>query len=145
MITLADRLALLCFPPAFRAAFGDCMQADFSDGLGDARRSTRPGHLTRWLVRVAWDLAGAITRQWLRTSVPWLTALYAIAILAFVEGLSAALLRSRVAAHTGESSLWTVWSLTGSAVIVLGLSVLMFSLWFIVPNLRRDTPVTLRA
>jgi hypothetical protein len=145
MITLAYHLALLCFPPAFRAAFGDCMEADFSDGLVDARRSKRPGHLTRWLTRVAWDLAGAITRQWLRTSVPWLTALYAITILAFVEGLSAALLRSRMAEHVGGAAQWTGWSLTSSAVIVVGMSVLIFSLWFIVPNLRRDTPVTLRA
>jgi drug/metabolite transporter (DMT)-like permease len=145
MILVAYRLALLLFPPAFRAAFADCMEADFSDGLIDARRSTRPAHLTRWLAGVAWDLAGSITRQWMRTSVPWLTAMYTITILAFVEGLSAALLRSRIAEHTGGASLWTVWSLTGGAVIVLGMSVLMFSLWFIVPNLRRDTPVTLRA
>ncbi len=145
MIAAAYGFALLLFPPAFRAAFGDCMQADFSDGLLDAGRSTRPGHLARWLGGVAWDLAGAITRQWLRTSVPWLTALYAVAILAFVEGLATALLRSRIAEHTGGPSLWTVWSLTGGAVIVLGMSVLIFAFWFIVPNLRRDTPVTLRA
>lgn len=145
MILAVYRAALLLFPPAFRAAFGDCMQADFSDGLLDAKRATRPGHLTRWLARVAWDLAVAIARQWLRTSVPWLTTMYAITILAFVEGLSAAMLRSRIAEHAAEAAPWTGWSVTTSAVIVLGMSVLIFSLWFIVPNLRRETPVTLRA
>lgn len=144
MIPAAYRLALLLFPPAFRAGFGDCMQADFADGLRDAQRSTRRGYVSRWLARVAWDLAVAITRQWLRTSVPWLTGLYAITILAFVEGLSAALVRSRLAEHVSAAP-WTGWSLTSSAVIVLGMSVLIFSLWFIVPNLRRDTPVSLRA
>lgn len=145
MIPVAYRLALLLLPPAFRAAFGDCMQADFADGLRDAQRSTRRGHMARWIARVAWDLARAIARQWLRTSVPWLTALYAITILAFVEGLAAALVRSRIAEHAGGAAQWTGWSLTSSAVIVLGMSVLIFSLWFIVPNLRRDAPVTLRA
>lgn len=145
MIPLVYRLALLLFPPAFRAAFGDCMQADFSDGLRDARRATRRGHLPGWLARVAWDLARSITRQWLRTSVPWLTTLYAITIQAFLEGLSATMLRSRMLGHVAGTDFSTGWYMTGSVLVVLGVSVLMFLVWFIMPNLRRDTPVSLRA
>lgn len=145
MIAGAYRLALLLFPPAFRAAFGDCMQADFADGLRDARRSTRRGHLGRWLARVAWDLARSVARQWLCTSVPWLTALYAGTILAFLETLSATMLKSRMLWHGAGASPSTGWYLTGSALVVLGISVLMFLVWFIVPNLRRETPVSLRA
>lgn len=142
MIAAAYRGALLLFPPAFRAAFGDCMQADFSDGLHDARRSPHRGHLPRWLARVAWDLTRSIVQQWLRTSVPWLTTLYASAILAFLEGISATMLRSRVGLLTADASSagWHV-----NVLIVLAMSALIFSVWFIVPNLRRDTPVTLRA
>lgn len=145
MIHLVYGLAVLLFPPAFRAAFGDCMQADFADGLRDARRATRRGYLAAWLAQVGWDLARSITRQWLRTSVPWLTTLYAITILTFLEGLSASMLRSRMLWDVAGASPSTGWYLTGSAVVVLGVSVLMFLVWFIVPNLRRDTPVSLRA
>lgn len=143
MILTLYRASLLLFPPAFRVAFGDCMQADFADGLSDVRRSPRSWALTMWLATVAWDLARSVTQQWLRTSVPWLTTLYSMAILAFLEGISTAMLHSRwgtpdVAAPMG-------FHLTGSAVVVLGVSALIFALWFIVPNVRRETPVSLRA
>jgi len=127
--------ALLLFPPAFRAAFGDCMTADFTDGLRDARRAPRRRHLVGWLARVAWDLMVAISRQWLRTAVPWLTTAYAAAILAVCEGLSAIMLGSRTVGP----------DVTTLVAVVSALSVLIFSLWFILPNVRRTTPVSIRA
>lgn len=145
MIAAAYRIAVWMFPPAFRAAFGDCMQADFADGLRDARRGTRRGHLVGWLARVAWDLARAIGWQWLRTSVPWLTLSYAMAILAICEGLSSIMLKSRLLWHVAGTPPPAGVSLTGSLVIVLGVSVLIFAAWFIIPDLRRETPVSLRA
>jgi hypothetical protein len=145
MIARVYAVTLLLFPPAFRAAFGECMVADFADGLRDAQRAPRRLHLVGWLARVAWDLARAISRQWMRTSVPWLTTAYAAAILGVCEGLSSIMLRSRMFWPDVTSTPASGWYLVGTMVIVFALSVLIFALWFIVPNLRRDTPGSIRA
>ncbi len=116
MINAAYGLALILFPPPFRAAFGECMQADFADGLRDAQRATRRGYLATWIVRVAWDLVRAISWQWARTSVPWLTVSYAVAILTICEGLSSILLRSRLLWHVTGPLPSSGWYLTGSVL-----------------------------
>jgi hypothetical protein len=136
---------LLLFPPAFRAAFGDCMAADFADGLRDAQRAPRRWQLIGWLVRVAWDLARSISRQWMRTSVPWLTTAYAAAILGVCEELSSIMLRSRILWPDVHTAPVSDWHLIGTIGTVCALSVLIFAVWFILPNLRRESPVSLRA
>ena len=111
------------------------MLADFTEGLRDARRAPRRWHLVGWLARVAWDLMWAISRQWLRTAVPWLTAAYAAAILGVCESLSAIMLGSRTVGP----------DVTTLVAVAFALSVLIFALWFILPNVRRPTPVSIRA
>jgi hypothetical protein len=144
VIARAYGVALLLFPPAFRAAFGDCMAADFDDGLRDARRATRPWFFVGWLGRVAWDLGRSIAWQWWRTGVPILTTAYAGAIMVVCEGLSSIMLRSLwpAAAPSNPSDGTAVVATTGAVIMV---SVLTFVLWFVLPNLRRDTPRSIRA
>jgi hypothetical protein len=145
MIVRLYAATLLLFPPAFRAAFGDCMAADFADGLRDAQRAPGRRHLAGWLATVAWDLVRSISRQWLRTSVPWLTTAYAAAILGVCEGLSSIMLRSRMFWPDISSAPASGWYLAATAAIVFALSVLIFAVWFILPNLRRDAPGSIRA
>jgi hypothetical protein len=136
---------LLLFPPAFRAAFGDCMAADFADGLRDVQRTTQRRQRVGWFARVAWDLARSIGWQWLRTSVPWLTTAYAAAMLGVCEGLSAIMVRSRLFGADDSIVTTGLWHPAGSVLIVFVVSALIFTLWFILPNLRRETPVSIRA
>lgn len=124
------RLSLWLFPPAFRLAYADCMTADFEDGLADARRLGRRDRLAGWLGLVALDLLWVLSSQWLRTSVPWLTAAYAALICTICEGLSAVML--------ARDFLFPV-------TLLPPVSAVIFLLWFVPPQTRRDRPISLRA
>lgn len=145
MITRTYTLSLLLFPPAFRSAFAECMAADFADGLRDAQRSPHRGFVVTWLVRVAWDLARTILWQWLRTGVPVLTTVYAFTILMFCEQLSTTLMRSRTLRPALAAAPSDGWTITVTVEAVLVVSALTFVLWFLLPQLRRDSPRSLRA
>jgi hypothetical protein len=119
------RAIITAYPPAFRVTFGDSMAADFSDAVADAGRWGRRRDLAVLLARVAMDLAWSISSQWLRTSVPWLTAAYAIAILGIVEGLASALVGGRFT--------WAV-----IAAFVPPVALFTFTMWFLLPHLRRN-------
>lgn len=112
------------YPPAFRAAFGDSMAADFNDALADARRAGRTADVTVLLARVGWDLLWSVTVQWARTSVPWLTMAYAIALLCFCEGLASALMGGRFR-----------WPFVMMMLPLV--STTTFTFWFLLPHLHR--------
>lgn len=125
MILRTYRALLWCFPPAFRVAYADCMTADFEDGLADADRMGDRHRMAAWLGLVALDLFRSMTWQWLRTPVPWLTMTYTVALVAFCEGLSAILL--------GRPFLMPIALLPPVAAVI-------FTVWFVLPNTRRDEP-----
>lgn len=118
------RSALTGYPPAFKLEFADSMSADFADALRDARQAPQSRAVARLLLSVAVDLARSITYQWLRTSVPWLTAAYALAIACFCESLAAAMLR-------------VPFDLRVVATLLPLVSAITYTCWFLVPHVRR--------
>ena len=112
------------YPPAFRVMFADSMAADFRDALRETQRTGRTKNLVVLLAQVAWDLLRSVAVQWARTSVPWLTMAYAMALLCFCEGLASAL--------RGSPFKWPL------IVMLLPLvSAITFTFWFLLPHLRR--------
>lgn len=124
MILRTYRALLWCFPPAFRVAYGDCMSADFEDGLADASRLGSRSRLAGWLIVVVLDLVRAITWQWCKTSVPWLTGAYTLALVAICESLASAML--------ARPFLLPIALLPPVAVFI-------FMTWFVVPHARTHT------
>ncbi|HQX81232.1 MAG TPA: hypothetical protein PKW63_05705 [Vicinamibacterales bacterium] len=119
----AYRWMTAVYPPAFHSTFADSMAADFNDALRDARHTGRTRGVLVLLAAVAADLIWSITVQWMRTSVPWLTAAYATALVGICEGLAATLV--------GSAFQWS------RVVMLLPLvSAITFTLWFLVPQLR---------
>lgn len=112
------------YPPAFAATFGESMAADFNDALRDARRTGRAADVAILLAQVGRDLLWSVTLQWARTSVPWLTMAYAIALLCFCEGLASALMGGRFR-----------WPLVMMMLPLV--STTTFTFWFLLPHLRR--------
>ena len=113
------------YPPAFRATFGDSMAADFNDALCDARRTGRAADVAILLAQVSRDLLWSVTVQWARTSVPWLTIAYAMALICFCEALAATLV--------GGSFRWSV-----VVMMLPPVSAITFTLWFLVPHIRKS-------
>ena len=112
------------YPPAFRLTFGDSMAADFKDALHDARASGHRHSTTRLLAQVGCDLVWSVAVQWARTSVPWLTLAYSLALVSFCEGLASALM--------GSAFRWPL------VVMLLPLvSSITFTFWFLLPHVRR--------
>ena len=122
------------YPPAFRVTFADSMAADFRDALHDAQRSGCTKDVLVLLAQVAWDLLRSVTVQWARTSVPWLTMAYAVALVCFCEGLASAL--------RGNSFKWSI-----VVLLLPPVSAITFTLWFLVPNVRqrRSSPPCLKS
>ncbi len=120
----AYRLMTAAYPPAFHVTFADCMAADFRDALSEARRTGRAKDVTVLLTQVVLDLLWSVIVQWARTSVPWLTMAYAMALVCFCEGLASALM--------GGAFRW------GLALMMLPLvAAITFTFWFLVPHLRQ--------
>ena len=122
------------YPPAFRATFADSMTADFRDALRDAKHTGRTQDVVVLLARVAWDLVRSVAAQWARTSVPWLTMAYAMALVCFCEGLASTL--------RGSTFKWSI-----VALLLPPVSAITFTLWFLVPNVRhrRSSPSCLKS
>ncbi|MEO6222408.1 MAG: hypothetical protein ABIP90_04100 [Vicinamibacterales bacterium] len=112
------------YPPAFRVTFGDSMVADFNDALRDALCTGRASDVTVLFARVGLDLLWSVTVQWARTSVPWLTMAYAMALICFCEGLATALMGG-------------AFRLSRVMLMLPPVSAITFTLWFLVPHLRR--------
>ena len=130
----AYRWMTVAYPPAFRVTFADSMAADFRDALHDAQRAGRTKDLVVLLAQVAWDLLWSVTVQWARTSVPWLTMAYSIALVCFCEAMASALL--------GGSFRWSL------VLMLLPLvSAITFTLWFLLPHVRqrRSSPPCLKS
>ena len=122
------------YPPAFRLTFADSMAADFRDALRDAQRTGRAQDVVVLLGQVAWDLLWSATVQWARTSVPWLTMAYAVALVCFCEGLASTL--------RGNSFKWSI-----VVLLLPPVSAITFTLWFLVPHVRqrRSSPPCLKS
>jgi hypothetical protein len=122
-ITRAYGWAIKAYPPVFRATFADSMMADFRDALRDAEE-TGPKAKSSLLTQVTRDLVWSVIVQWARTSVPWLTMAYAMALVGFCEALASTLL--------GRPFKW-------SFVLMLlpGVSAITFTFWFLVPQARQ--------
>ena len=119
----AYRWMTAVYPPAFHSTFADSMAADFNDALRDARHTGRTRDILVLLAAVGADLVWSITVQWMRTSVPWLTAAYATALVGICEGLASTLV--------GSAFLWS------RVVMLLPLvSAITFTLWFLLPQVR---------
>ena len=130
----AYRWMTAAYPPAFRVTFADSMAADFRDAFRDAQRTGRTTDVVVLLAQVAWDLLCSVIVQWARTSVPWLTMAYAIALVCFCEGLASAL--------RGSPFKWSI------VVMLLPLvSAITFTLWFLLPHAcrRRSSPPCLKS
>ena len=122
------------YPPAFQVMFADSMTADFRDALRDAQRMGRTKDIAVLLAQVAKDLLWSVIVQWARTSVPWLTMAYSMALLCFCEGLASAL--------RGSPFKWSL------IVMMLPLvSAITFTLWFLLPHVRqrRSSPPCLKS
>ena len=118
------------YPPAFHSTFADSMAADFNDALRDARHTGRTRDVLTLVAAVAGDLVWSISVQWMRTSVPWLTAAYATALVGICEGLASTL--------AGSAFQWS------RVVMLLPLvSAITFTLWFLVPQFRQRRSKTL--
>ncbi len=117
------RWMTVAYPPAFRVTFADSMAADFRDALHDAQGTGRTKDVLVLLAQVAIDLVWSVTVQWARTSVPWLTMAYAMALVCFCEGLASAL--------GGSSFKWSIVMLLFPPV-----SAITFTLWFLLPHVR---------
>lgn len=130
----AYRWMTAAYPPAFRATFADSMTADFRDALRDAKQTGRTEDVLLLLGQVAWDLLRSVTVQWARTSVPWLTMIYAVALVCFCEGLASAV--------RGSSFKWSI-----VVLLLPPVSAITFTLWFLVPNVRqrRSSPPCLKS
>lgn len=130
----AYRWMTAAYPPAFRVAFGDSMAADFRDALRDAQQTGCTKDIVVLLAQVARDLVWSVTVQWARTSVPWLTMAYAIALVCFCEGLAAAL--------RGSSFKWSI-----VLMLLPPVSAITFTLWFLLPHVRqrRSSPPCLKS
>ena len=122
------------YPPAFRVTFADSMPADFRYALRDAQRTGRTKDVVVLLAQVAWDLLCSVTVQWARTSVPWLTMAYAVALVCFCEGLAASL--------RGSSFKWSI-----VVMLLPPISAITFTLWFLLPHVRqrRSSPPCLKS
>ena len=130
----AYRWMTAAYPPAFRATFADSMAADFRDALRDAQSSGRTKDVLVLLGQVARDLLWSATVQWARTSVPWLTMAYAVALVCFCEGLASTL--------RGNSFKWSI-----VVLLLPPVSAITFTLWFLVPHVRqrRSSPPCLKS
>ena len=130
----AYRWMTAAYPPAFRAAFADSMTADFRDALRDVRETGRTTDVAVLLAQVASDLLRSVIAQWVRTSVPWLTMAYALALVCFCEALASAL--------GGSPFKWSIVML-----LLPPVSAITFTLWFLVPNVRqrRSSPPCLKS
>ena len=123
-LTRAYGWAIKAYPPVFRATFADSMMADFRDALRDANGSGGPKATLTLLAQVARDLAWSVLVQWARTSVPWLTMAYAMALVGFCEALASTLL--------GRSFKWSLVLMLLPAV-----SAITFTFWFLLPQARQ--------
>src|SRR5688500_15651906 len=130
----AYRWMTATYPPAFRVAFGDSMAADFRDAFHDAQRTGCTKDIVVLLAQVARDFVWSVTVQWARTSVPWLTMAYAVALVCFCEGLAAAL--------RGSSFKWSI-----VVTLLAPVSAITFTLWFLLPHVRqrRSSPPCLKS
>jgi hypothetical protein len=117
------RSAIALYPPVFRATFGDSMVADFRDALADARRTGDRRQTSILLAQVARDLVWSVCVQWIRTSVPWLTMAYALALVGFCEALASTLLHR-------PFKQWLV------VMLLPAVSVITYTLWFLLPQAR---------
>ena len=128
------RWMIAAYPPAFRVTFADSMAADFRDALHDTQRTGRRKDVIVLLAQVAWDLLCSVTVQWARTSVPWLTMAYAVALVCFCEGLASTL--------RGSSFKWTI-----VVLLLPPVSAITFTLWFLLPHVRqrRSSPPCLKS
>ena len=123
LILRAYGWAIKAYPPVFRATFADSMMADFRDALRDAEENG-PRAKSTLLTQVTRDLVWSVMVQWARTSVPWLTMAYAMALVGFCEALASTLL--------GRPFKW-------SFVLILlpAVSAITFTFWFLVPQARQ--------
>jgi hypothetical protein len=130
----AYRWMTAAYPPAFRVTFADSMTADFRDALQDAQRAHRSKDVIVLLAQVAWDLLRSVTAQWARTSVPWLTMAYAVALVCFCEGLAST--------FSGSPFNWLI-----VVLLLPPVSAITFTLWFLVPHVRhrRSSPPCLKS
>ena len=130
----AYRWMTAAYPPAFRVTFADSMTADFRDALRDAQRTRCTEDVIVLLAQVAWDLLRSVTAQWARTSVPWLTMAYAVALVCFCEGLASTL--------RGSQFNWLI-----VVLLLPPVSAITFTLWFLVPHVRqrRSSPPCLKS
>jgi len=130
----AYRWMTVAYPPAFRTMFADSMAADFRDALRDAHRTNCTKDVVVLVAQVGRDLLWSVTVQWARTSVPWLTLAYSMALLCFCEGLASAL--------RGSPFKWPLIVMTLPVV-----SAITFTLWFLLPHARqrRSSPPCLKS
>ena len=115
--------AITAYPPAFRSMFGDSMVADFRDALRDSRKNGRKD-TSILLAQVARDLLWSLAVQWARTSVPWLTMAYSMALVGFCEALASTLLHRPFKLSLVMSVLPAVAAIT-------------FTVWFLWPQARQ--------
>jgi hypothetical protein len=116
--------AIKAYPPVFRATFADSMMADFRDALRDARECGSADATSRLMVQVTRDLVWSVIVQWARTSVPWLTMAYAMALVGFCEALASTLLGRPFKASLVLALLPVVSAIT-------------FIFWFLLPQARQ--------
>ena len=116
--------AIKAYPPVFRATFADSMMADFRDALLDAQISGDRKATSRLLSQVTRDLVWSVIVQWARTSVPWLTMAYAIALVGFCEALASTLL--------GRP-----FKVTLVLMLLPAVSAITFTFWFLLPQARQ--------
>jgi hypothetical protein len=134
LLVRAYRCAINAYPPVFRTTFGDSMVADFRDALHDVQQQGAPQSRSTLLAQVTRDLVWSVIVQWARTSVPWLTMAYALALVGFCEALASTLL--------GRP-----FKLAFVLMLLPAVSAITFTFWFLLPQARqrRSSPPCLKS
>jgi hypothetical protein len=130
--------ALYLSPPAFRREFSLEMARDVEEAIADARGRGGWRTLPAFAALIVTDLTRTLVVQWLRTGLPILFLLSAVAATTAVAVAGRVLPRALfpVPAPDVDRDLILLFVLIGGVLFIVATTIL-FSFWFSRPLLRR--------
>ena len=135
------RAVLRLYPRRFQEEFASDMALDFADASDEAWMQRQwTGLLAVW-VRSATDVVRSLTRQWMRTRLPFVAVISALVALSTAALAQTVVPRGPFLAQVkpNDRDLVILILLTACVVLVIA-STIIFTQWFLRPLLYRRSP-----
>ena len=135
------RAILRLYPLRFQEEFASDMALDFADASDEAWMQRQwTGLLSVW-VRSAADVVRSLTRQWMRTRVPFVAVISALIALSTAAIAQTVVPRGPFLAQvTPNDRDLVILILMAACVVLVIASTIIFTQWFLRPLLYRRTP-----